>query len=278
MTLPTFLGIGAPRCGTTWLHELLADHPDVYVPARRKEIFFFDLFYERGLEWYKQFFPREAEADRYHALGEITPTYIYRSYGPQRIVNVQSITKLILIVRNPIDRAYSQYGILVKTGQYSCSFEAFLSDRPQVIQKGFYSQYLKNYYKCFNNEQVLVLIYDHATVNIRETKETLARFLSVPAERFPLDAGLKRINRSYLPRAKFAYALARKIAWKHLRYGWNLDWVVNWGKRFGIERLFGEAGPLPPMKAETRIHLTKVYGDEIEELESLVQVDLTSWR
>ena len=56
MTLPTFLGIGVPRGGTTWLHTTLISHPDVYMPTRRKEVRFFDRYYERGLGWYETFF------------------------------------------------------------------------------------------------------------------------------------------------------------------------------------------------------------------------------
>ena len=53
MTLPTFLGIGVQRGGSTWLHTLLTSHPDVYLPTRRKEVRFFDRDYERGLKWYE---------------------------------------------------------------------------------------------------------------------------------------------------------------------------------------------------------------------------------
>ena len=56
MTLPTFLGIGVPRAGTTWLHTLLAGHPDVYLPTRRKEIRFFDRYHDLGTAWYEAFF------------------------------------------------------------------------------------------------------------------------------------------------------------------------------------------------------------------------------
>ena len=72
MTLPTFLGIGVLRGGTTWLHELLVSHPDVYVPARCKETYFFDLYYERGLEWYEGLFPpRSGGGSRSSALVDI---------------------------------------------------------------------------------------------------------------------------------------------------------------------------------------------------------------
>ena len=236
MTLPTFLGIGVMRGGTTWLHALLDSHPDVYVPQQRKEIFFFYLYYDRGLAWYEKFFPATAEAGSYQALGEITPTYIYRSYGPERIAQVPSIEKLILIVRNPIDRAYSHYGLLTKNGQYSGSFEAFLSDRPEMVENGFYSRFLENYYSRFDKDQILVLVYELATSDLVGTKDVLAGFLGVAAERFPAGAGAEKVNRSYLPKARFAYALSRKMAWQFFRYGWGFDWVVNWSTARLVKR------------------------------------------
>jgi hypothetical protein len=266
------------RGGTTWLHELLACHPDIYVPTRRKEIFFFDLHYERGLEWYEGFFPNDVGASRYKAIGEITATYIYRTRSPKRIAGVPSIKKLILSVRNPADRAYSWYGLMVKEGQYSGPFEEFLQDRPQVLEKGFYSQYLESYYRYFGRDQILVLIYERATADIPRTKIALAELLGVAPGGFPPDAGARRVNRSYAPRFASAYAWARKVAWHDLRYRWNLDWVVNVGKRLGVERIFGEAGPLPAMAPETRQHLSRVYEEDIGRLELLLETDLECWR
>ena len=75
MTFPTFLGIGVPRSGTTWLHEILQAHPDVYVPKYRKEIHFFDENYGLGIDWYRKFFPSDMHANKYRVIGEITPFY-----------------------------------------------------------------------------------------------------------------------------------------------------------------------------------------------------------
>ena len=62
MSLPTFLGLGAMKSGTSWLHTQLEAHPEVYVPYQRKEIHYFDKFNEHGVEWYQQFFPSSEEA------------------------------------------------------------------------------------------------------------------------------------------------------------------------------------------------------------------------
>ena len=134
MTLPTFLGIGVLRGGTSWLHELLASHPETFVPMRRKKVCFFDQYYELGLHWYRMFFTDEVEAERYQYIGEITPGYLHCPRCPERIASLPSITKLILIVLNPIDRAYSHYGLVVRAWKTSESFETFFSLRPQAIE------------------------------------------------------------------------------------------------------------------------------------------------
>ena len=64
MTLPTFVGIGVARGGTTWLHTLLSGHPEISMPTRRKEVRYFDRNHDRGLDWYESFFCPSAEADQ----------------------------------------------------------------------------------------------------------------------------------------------------------------------------------------------------------------------
>ena len=81
MTLPTFLGIGAPRAGTTWLNTLLSSHPDVYMPTRREEVRFFDRDYDFGLGWYESFFPPP----------ELTVEYRLLERSHHNILNVISV-------------------------------------------------------------------------------------------------------------------------------------------------------------------------------------------
>ena len=101
--LPNFLCIGAQRAGTTWLYDLLASHPEVYVPSRRKEVHYFDWYYDRGLSWYTRFFPPQGEVARYRAVGEVTPDYLYDSTCPKHISETLPSVKLIAILCNPVD-------------------------------------------------------------------------------------------------------------------------------------------------------------------------------
>ncbi|MBN2372455.1 sulfotransferase domain-containing protein [bacterium] len=275
--LPTFLGLGVPRAATTWLHELLDRHPEVYVPKRRKEVHFFDKNYDLGINWYETFFPSNAYNTEYKAIGEITARYLSCEQCPERIIKTPSITKFIVILRNPINRAFSHYGMRVREGLYSGSFESFLFKHPDMISLGFYSCGFEKYFNFFKREQFLILIFEKAMSNIEKTKEVLANFLNVSLDKFPVNAGNKEVNKSYIPKFKFAYSLSANFA-RNLRNK-NMDWLVNLVKRFGLKKLFGKnKSVMLNMKKETYENLRKIYGSEITKLENLLNMDLGCWK
>ena len=274
MSLPTFIGIGVPRAGTTWLHALLESHPEVYVPQRRKELFFFNLYYDRGLSWYKKFFPPDSEAGRYRAIGEITPHYFYGSTCPERMARLP-VEKLLLMLRNPIDRAWSYYALKVRDGIFWGTFEEFLREWP-VIEQGYYTGYLENYLRYFRRDQILILIYETALKNVAQTQCALAEFLDISVDKFSLAAGERVINQSYVPRARRAYGVAFRVS-RVLRE-WDLDWVVNAAKQLGVKQAFGVAGKVPPMLEQTRTELAEAYEEEIDKLEQFLGVSLDAWR
>jgi hypothetical protein len=278
MVLPTFLGIGVPRAGTTWLHELLASHPDVYVPTRRKEIYFFDLHYRRGLAWYQKFFPIDGDAARFRAIGEITPFYFYGQDCPERIARA-GVGKLVLMLRNPVDRAWSYYAHAIQYGMYSGSFEAFLARanaRFPVVEHGHYSRYLRNYLQYFDRDQLLILIFETALADVPGTKRQIADFLDIAVDRFPPGAGEPVVNPSYVPKARWAHKVAYRLG-RALRDR-DLDWVVNTAKSLGVKRVFGAGAKLPPMTADTRERLRARFRPEIGELETMLGVSLDVWR
>jgi hypothetical protein len=103
--LPTYLIAGAMRSGTTALNSYLREHPDVAVSST-KEVHFFDSFYDRGVEWYREQFPHSESA---RAVGEATPNYMFSTTALDRIKETLPDVKLVVMLRNPIDRAYSHY-------------------------------------------------------------------------------------------------------------------------------------------------------------------------
>jgi hypothetical protein len=278
--LPSFLCIGAQRAGTTWLYRILTSHPQIYVPARRKEVHFFDWYYDRGIEWYVKFFPSDSKAGKYRAVGEVTPDYLHESNCPSRIREILPDAKLIAILRNPVDRAYSHYGMVLRDGVYTGAFERIVYSRKEAIEKniierGFYSRLIERYLHFFERDRMLILIFERATGDHEHTKRTLASFLGLDVQLFPPDVGRERINPVNMPRARKAYAFAKKSAEKLREL--DIDWVVNLAKRIGIHRLFGKTGQLPPLGDEIRGHLTDLYRSDIQRLESMLHIELAEW-
>jgi len=276
MTLPTFLGIGVPRGGTTWLHTLLISHPDVYMPTRRKEVRFFDQSYERGLSWYETFFCPPEQADTYQAIGEISTQYYDCEACPERIFSTLPESKLIIMLRHPVNRAYSQYGFTVQRRNYRGSFEDFLATRPTALEKGYYSRYLKQYLRYFDRTRILALVFEEVFIDIFKTKKNIANFLDIDADKFPASVTHGKVNASSVPTQQFFYGFVVKTG-RRLRK-WNLEPVVDFVKRRGVDRLLAKGNSLPPLNDELKNQLSQLYQAEFDELEQCLQIDLSCWK
>ena len=139
-TTPDFIIVGAQRCGTTSLYRYLIGHPSV-VPASKKEVHFFDFNYEKGLGWYRSHFPlraykyyRKTIHGKSLLTGEASPYYLFHPQALRRIAETFPAIKLIAILRNPIDRAYSHYQHEVRRGHETLSFEEAIDRERQRLQ------------------------------------------------------------------------------------------------------------------------------------------------
>jgi len=276
MAKPAFLVVGAQRAGTTWLDRHLRAHPEVYLPLRRKEIHYFDRFYDRGPEWYESFFPRGKEAARYRAIGEITPKYLFDRIAPERIRRDLPDVRLVAILRNPVDRAYSQYALAVRDAGERGTFEEFVRDNPDVVGRGLYTRQLERYLGCFPRDRFLVLLFEEMMADAATTLRRIAKFLDIDPGPFekPHDRG--KVNASYRPRYPGVRATVRKVG-DFLRYH-DLDWFVNVAKEMGVPHLFGNAGPLPPLTEGARRRLTGIFEDDVAALERLLGKELPEWK
>jgi hypothetical protein len=276
MTLPNFVGIGAPRAGTTWLNTLLCSHPDVYTPPHRDEINFFDQYYDRGLGWYEAFFPTPEEAKRYRAIGEITPQYLEHADCPARIRKTLPEGKLLVMLRHPVTRAYSQYGFFVQRRNFRGSFEEFLADRPRSLERGFFSRYLKRYLQYYQRQEILALVFEEAVSDVNETKRRLAGFLNVDSDRFPASAGAGKVNSSSVPRFQTLYGCVARTG--RLLRKWRLEPVVDCVMRSRLPNWLAKGKSLPPLDNDVKERVSRQYQQEFEELEQCLDIDLSCWR
>jgi hypothetical protein len=126
---PDFIIIGTQRGGTTSLYRYLAAHPEIG-QAYRKEVHFFDRYFDKGIDWYLAHFPLRGE---YPVVGEASPFYLFHPEAPARIVAAVPQAKFIVMLRNPVDRAYSQYHMKVERQLETLSFEEAIEREPERL-------------------------------------------------------------------------------------------------------------------------------------------------
>jgi hypothetical protein len=275
MTLPNFLVIGAQRGGTTLLHRLLAGHPEVYVPQRRKEVHFFDWYYDRGVDWYAGFFPRE-RAGQYRAIGEVTPDYLFDPPAPGRIREVLPGCKFVVSLRDPIQRAFSWYSFQLRSVNEQRTFERMIEEVSAMLERGLYSQQLARYFEFFPRSSFLIFIFEELIETPEPHLDRLADFLRLDHSwDDPRRLVQERVNASEIPRFRAAFSRAQRVGEFFTRN--DLDWVVRLARSCGIPGMFGTPKSKPRMSEQARRQLTTYYRDEVTKLEDLLGRDLKVW-
>ncbi len=149
-TLPDFLIIGAQKSGTSFLYQLLAQHPRVK-PAFVKEVHYFDLNFGKGNNWYRSNFPLQMRNTRTYITGEASPYYLFHPHAAKRASMVVPDAKLIILLRNPVDRAYSHYQHQVKrvTGEAreTLTFEEAIEAEERILPAEVSKMLQDEYYK-----------------------------------------------------------------------------------------------------------------------------------
>jgi hypothetical protein len=212
--LPNFLIIGAARSGTTSLYNYLVQHPGI-TPALRKEIHFFDYNYQRSFSWYRGQFPalpsmyyRQAIHGQTTITGEASPYYLFHPYVPQRVAQLLPEIKLIALLRNPIERAFSHYCWEVDWGNEPLSFEDALEQEEDRIREGIqtleygksfhhlhfsyisrgcYAEQLERWFTYFPREQILIIKSEDMYNNPAATFTQTLDFLHISGSAIEID-------------------------------------------------------------------------------------------
>ena len=207
--LPNYYIIGFPKCGTTSLHFYLGEHSCIHLPIG-KEIDYFDRLYSRGLNWYRVSFPFRFQflsnkiLGKQFITGEATPRYINHPHALQRIKKTTPNAKFIIILRNPIDRAYSHYTTNLEHDYEHLSFEDAIKhekertkgrwekmerdenyyswdrDLYSYLEHGIYYPKIKKWFSEFPREQFLIIQTERFQKNPSETYHKALKFLNLP--------------------------------------------------------------------------------------------------
>ena len=198
MSLPNYMFLGAAKSATTTYYDILKNHKEVFVPKFKEPHFFnFDKNFSKGIDWYSQTYFGNVSEEK--AIIDFTPTYLYSNLCAERIFNcLGPKMKFVVILRDPVDRAYSHYNHSVRDGHEEKSFidainlEAkridkfkknndFLSElRCSYISQGMYFNMLNSYLKYYSINDFLIINFDEEVIkNINKTKTKLSDFLNI---------------------------------------------------------------------------------------------------
>lgn len=208
--LPNFLYVGPDKAGSSWLHEMLLKHPDVYLtPA--KDLYFFDRYYDRGLAWYSSQF-RDARSEE--VVGEVCQDYLFHPEAAARIHATLGPVRIMVCLRDPVERAWSSYLYARKHGIWPDTFGEALRSCPELLEHGRYATGLDRFLQRFPRELVHVALFDDLAVDPQGFIDAVTDFLGLD----PLPLATKDLA-ARLPAARARSVRAASVARR------SADWV-----------------------------------------------------
>ena len=209
--LPDFFVIGPGRTGTTSLYHYLDQHPSLSKSAY-DELGFFDVNFHLGLNWYRSLFPsiftkfRIKLKTHFFMTYDVTPSYVRRPWIARRIKKLFPDSKLIIVLRNPVDKTYSHYYLSKKFGE-TRTFEEVIKEEmndildwdvdskddnyfattveKSTLARGFYVEQLPIWFEQFSKNQILIISSEDLASNTKKTMNDIFRFLNLPEYTIP---------------------------------------------------------------------------------------------
>ncbi len=262
--LPHFISIGAARTGSTWLHQALGNHPEIFIPRGKDTLYF--LTPERlSLKWYMSFF-KKAKGQK--ICGEVCHRYFTDPHAAQAIAKILPHVKILVCLRNPVERTVSAYKYGAHMGLHKKTFAQFAED-PLVLAQSQYALHLRAYYEHFPKNQIHVSFFEDLEQNPNQFLSSILQFLGVR----PL------VNFEYLPKiwaarparipvlTSMAYKLAQWLRARgfyslvgHLKLSKWINWIL-------FKNRPASAGSVDARSLQT---LNSYYAATLTELEQMI--------
>ncbi len=283
MRKPDFFLVGAAKAGTTSLFQYLTQHPRIFIPPI-KEPHYFSEYYDSGapvlptIDDYLRLFdgcPDEALA------GDASTSYLYSVDAAQRILNLQPAARIMAVLRNPVDRAYSLYWFNRRDLVENLGFEQALAAETERISEnrhfrfhyvtsGMYADQLQKYFDAFGRDAVRVYLFEDLRADGQALCRDIFSFLGVPTD-LPLNTG-DRFNPSGEPRSRLlSRVLTHQFPRLRSLFPGTAKLVKHRLMRYNVQSA-------PPMISSTRAALIETFRPDVERLEELIGRDLGRWK
>ena len=291
---PNFFIIGAARAGTTSLYSYLSQHPQIYMSPLKEPHFFSNIrpaenrqhlfTWVSDQEEYLRLFQN---ATNYPAVGEASTSYLWSDQAPERIFNQIPDARMIVLLRDPIERAFSHYLLDVRDGRQRLPFyEALISDYENSIkgwfvsnlyvELGFYHQQISRYFHYFDPTRILIVFFDDLITDTTNILKQIAQFLEI--DDHPLSSN--KIDAAHNPYAKARSRVAQELILlsrnKYLQAPYQLykKMAPQTIKDLIRLRILRNKDEKPEIDVRAVEFLRQKYTPEIDNLEILLNLDL----
>ena len=282
-----FFIVGAPKAVTTSLYHYLSEHPQVEMSSQKEPDYFSDkAINEQGMYYTKN---RVNSLAKYESLfvqkesvvyGEASVSYLFYENVPEDIKKYNPNAKIIIMLRNPIERAFSHYLMDYRLGLISDSFENVLAKKSkhknahlfyqQYIEVSKYSRQIQRYLDFFEKDNILFIDYEDFKKNVSKTVFHVYSFLNISIG-FTADINTKH-NTFIMPKNKvirliYSFVFLRKL----------LTFLLPTYLVKNIKLLLFKSDKKPELLKETRIQLRKIFNEDIKNLEEVLSKDYSKW-
>ena len=282
-----FFIVGAPKAGTTSLYHYLSEHPQIEMSSQKEPDYFSDkAINEQGMYYGKN---RVNTLDKYESLfvqkesvvyGEASVSYLFYDNVAEDIKKYNPNAKIIIMLRNPIERAFSHYLMDYRLGLISDSFENIIAKKSkhrnahlfyqQYIEVSKYATQIQRYLDFFEKENILFIDYEDFKKNVSKTVCQVYSFLNISTE-FAADINTK-YNAFTMPKNKvtrliYSFVFLRKIL--------TILFPIYLVKHIRV--LLFKSDKKPELLKETRSLLKKIFNDDIKKLEEVLAKNYSKW-
>ncbi|HSW12142.1 MAG TPA: sulfotransferase domain-containing protein [Solimonas sp.] len=269
---PAFIYIGPDKSGSSWLYEMLRQHPRCHLPAA-KDLYFFDRYYERGWDWYARQLGSAAPGT---LVGEVCHDYLFSPQAAQRIAADLPGVRLLTILRDPVERAHSHWLYMRRNGRTQASFEEALDRHPQLIDNGLYGRHLQPWFDRCGRERLGVFWFDQLQRSPRELALAILGFLGLE------DPGSidydRQVRAAAAPRSPALARLAKNTATTLREAGFpNLLGRIKHAEL--TQRLYRPYAPgeRPAIDPATRRQLQQRFAPDLAQLRELLGAQGPAW-
>lgn len=269
-----FIGVGAQKSGTSWIYACLYEHPQICAPIKEIHFFSRERNWSKGIDWYLNKFN---SCKTGLLKGEFSTSYLYDENSAARIKKHFPKAKIILSLRNPVNRAFSQYRNAIKAGEISkdTSTEEAIEKDKSIIEQGLYYGQIKRYLDIFGKERILVLIYEDSKKNPAEFIKSIYKFLNID-ENFVPSMLHRSVNTARTPRHVVVDRYMTRIAEFLRRIG--LDKIVWFIKKSSIPDMVRKVNTQEDdiiLAPDVKKRLKKIFQEDVKKLSKLIGRDMS---